>query len=41
MVKPLKIFIVLALILVLTAGSYLAYVLTTYYRIEDYQQLVP
>lgn len=41
MVKPLKIFIALALILVLTAGSYLAYVLTTYYRIEDYQQLVP
>lgn len=41
MAKPLKIFIALVLILVLTVGGYLTYVLTTYYRIEDNQQLVP
>jgi endonuclease/exonuclease/phosphatase family metal-dependent hydrolase len=39
--KPLKYILILLLILILIVGGYLAYVLTSYYRIEDYQELTP
>ena len=41
MAKPLKIILAILLIIVLIAGGYATYVLTTYYRIEDNQELVP
>ncbi|MBR3705795.1 MAG: endonuclease/exonuclease/phosphatase family protein [Firmicutes bacterium] len=41
MAKPLKIILAILLIILLIAAGYAAYVLTTYYRIEDNQELVP
>ena len=39
MSKPLKIFLVLLLIIVLIVGGYAAYLFTSYYRVEDNQEL--
>jgi endonuclease/exonuclease/phosphatase family metal-dependent hydrolase len=41
LLKPIKYILALLLILILIIGGYLAYVLTSYYRIEDHQQLIP
>ena len=39
MAKPLKILLVILLIIVLIAGGYAAYLFTSYYRVEDNQEL--